>query len=558
MSILKKSLRTIALVFGLLVIAVVLFALWFVNYRLEPLVQMRLQDAVLTGSDSLYRLEVEDLNINLFNGNIRIKNLALSTDSQRYHSLHQHGKLPTFTFQFGMKNTRLTGFNFYKLIRKRIISIRTLTCEESGLVMHRHAQAESPDSLNLSVWEMLAPDWKGVYVHNIKLQMAVSYFHADTSSAFEWRLDSCQLALKHFTIDSLSSADTNRVLYSDVASLRLSAMNLTTPDSLYRLTIDELVFSAPQNSLRVRDLRLHPTLDTTTFYRRIGHEADMYHVHLQMADMVNFSLNRWLRHGYLACDSLLLNRLVVDVYNDRNQPASGLSKLGRFPNQMVQRAPFLMHLPVVMGNNCRVTYTERNATSDMNGFLAFEKANGAIRNVTNDKHLLRSDSIMRVNATAIFLQHATVQASFEFNLTDTLGAFALSAEIRAVNAEQLNPLLFPLSQTRLKSFYLSLANFNMRGNERFATGNLQMRYHDLFLEVINDQRRNPDSPVSNWLLNKLVLYPANPMENKPPRFAPYVHYTRNEYKSFFNLVWKTLFEGVKEITMRDYVRESLD
>ena len=53
----------------------------------------------------------------------------------------------------------------------------------------------------------------------------------------------------------------------------------------------------------------------------------------------------------------------------------------------------------------------------------------------------------------------------------------------------------------------------------------------------------------SFLVNKLVVYPDNPMKDKERR-AMNIRTERVPNKSFFNLVWKTLYASVKDITIR--------
>jgi hypothetical protein len=78
-----------------------------------------------------------------------------------------------------------------------------------------------------------------------------------------------------------------------------------------------------------------------------------------------------------------------------------------------------------------------------------------------------------------------------------------------------------------------------------------MLYNDLKVvpqEVGNDKQLNKKH-VTSFLANTLLIYPDNPMEGKPVRNeSSYV--PRDLHKSFFNLIWKCLFNSIQKTAIR--------
>ena len=83
-------------------------------------------------------------------------------------------------------------------------------------------------------------------------------------------------------------------------------------------------------------------------------------------------------------------------------------------------------------------------------------------------------------------------------------------------------------------------------------GNLKLLYNNLAVELQKQDEKGDKMKGRKFLsfiVNKLVVYPDNPMKDEE-RKAMGIRVERIRYKSFFNLVWKTLFASVKEITIR--------
>lgn len=78
---------------------------------------------------------------------------------------------------------------------------------------------------------------------------------------------------------------------------------------------------------------------------------------------------------------------------------------------------------------------------------------------------------------------------------------------------------------------------------------MKMLYNNLkiaVLELEKGQKEFKRKGLMSLVANVMVINESNPLKNEKPRTAN-VTYNRDPRKSFFNLVWKTLFTGVKNI-----------
>jgi hypothetical protein len=59
-----------------------------------------------------------------------------------------------------------------------------------------------------------------------------------------------------------------------------------------------------------------------------------------------------------------------------------------------------------------------------------------------------------------------------------------------------------------------------------------------------------DRPLLSFLANKILLYPANPMPGEATRTAT-TAIRRQPNRSFFNLIWSNIYEGIKATAIRN-------
>jgi hypothetical protein len=90
--------------------------------------------------------------------------------------------------------------------------------------------------------------------------------------------------------------------------------------------------------------------------------------------------------------------------------------------------------------------------------------------------------------------------------------------------------------------------FDIKGNAIGSTGSLKMYYNNLKVQLLKegeDGEAPKKKGLLSFLANKLVIKDANPEKGEALRVAP-VQFTRSPSQSFFSLLWKSVFAGIRE------------
>ena len=89
-------------------------------------------------------------------------------------------------------------------------------------------------------------------------------------------------------------------------------------------------------------------------------------------------------------------------------------------------------------------------------------------------------------------------------------------------------------------------SFNLDGNNHRAKGNFLMKYQNLKVDVLKKDKSTKQIAKRGFasLVANLMIRNDNPDKKGLRKVTPI--YERNPHKSFFNLIWKTIFTGIKE------------
>lgn len=154
---------------------------------------------------------------------------------------------------------------------------------------------------------------------------------------------------------------------------------------------------------------------------------------------------------------------------------------------------------------------------------------------------------MTADLTSYVMGEGKLDVNFKFDLNAKDGAFAYHGALVDMDGKALNRITKPLAMVRINSGHIDKLEFDIDANDRLATGKVNFAYKDLsvaLLKKIKGENRLVKQGLISFLANALVINSDNPNAQGVLVTAP-ISRKRVETASFFNFIWKTLFDGVK-------------
>jgi len=210
----------------------------------------------------------------------------------------------------------------------------------------------------------------------------------------------------------------------------------------------------------------------------------------------------------------------------------------------------------------RFRYTEKNTATMREGSFTIEQVNGGVTNVTNVPERLQANKTCTIALKGRFMGQSSIAATFRLDLVDTLGGFSVSGEHKNLDAGEIRSMVRALAVADLQSMHAGSIKFSVAGNQDGADGNLTMRYSDLKVKLlkVEDDKDLKKQGLLSFIAQATLIYKANPMDGEEVRHVV-MHQDRRPTGSFFNLIWKALFEGITETMLRtdgaaDFVQDA--
>ena len=515
----------------------------------EPLIKEKLQQLVLEGSDSLYRLDIDKIEVDISDAHIIVKNASLNIDSARLVLLDSLRRAPNDVFKVSLKDLVIDGIGPDDFLKKKNIDLNVIYITEPVVEIFHHKRAYNyspPDSVTL--YKKIGKEVGHFSINQLSVLNIDFKYHNVSNGNKLTHFKNVSFDFRSILIDSSTQNDSTRFLYAKDAKITLSDYNITTPDSLYHFHVDSMILNAASRKLDLSNLSLKPVGDKEDFSKKLDYYKDRYDITIKKASIQYIEWWQLLSEDGLTARQIKLDDGKVEIFADRTLRDPHKNKVGNYPHQILMR----LKLPVMINNidvnNFKVTYTELNAKTGKKGTITFDDISGSFTNITNRKEVIDQNKYFSLNANAKLMNAGALHALFKFDLANAnTGNFSLDLEVGNMDGKELNTATKPLGLFEIKNADIKKILLHMKANDNKSNGTVTFFYNDLQVDVLKQDEEQHNKlkkrGLISFIANNFVIKQSNTSDdnNKDPK---HVSYKRDPEKSFFNLIWKTLFTGL--------------
>lgn len=526
---------------------------FYLKYRgakdFEPLIKKKLEQLVLEGSDSLYRLGISKIDIDITSSQIRLKDVSLDIDSSRLAILDTVKRAPNDLFKISLQDLVIDGIGPDDFLKTKSVDLNVLYIKEPVVEIFHHKRSYNyspPDTVTL--YRKIAGILGHFSINEISVQNTDFKYYNVTNSNKLTHLKNVSVNFKNILIDSSTQNDSTRFLYAKDARITLGDYSVTTTDSFYYFHVDSLTLNAASRELYMSNISLEPVGHKNDFSKKLDYYRDRYDIKVKNVSIQYIEWWDILSEEGFTARQIKLKDGDIEIFADRTLPDPHKNKVGNYPHQLLTRLKLPVMINNIDANNFHVIYTEINPKTGKRGSITFNSINGNFTNVTNRKEVISQNKYFTLNADAQLMKTGPLHATFKFDLEKAAtGNFSLDLQMNKMNGKVLNDATIPLGLFEIKSADINKIIVHMNANDNGSNGTVAFYYDNLQVEVLkqdeDQQNKLKKRGLLSFIANAFIIEKSNTPDdkNKDPK---YVSYKRNPEKSFFNLIWKTIFTGL--------------
>ncbi|BAV05707.1 hypothetical protein SAMN05421788_108144 [Filimonas lacunae] len=543
----RKIIWTISIIILVIATGIVIYLTTRKSKDFEPMIKDKLQELVKTGSDSLYRLTMDKIEVDVINSTLTVINAHLIPDSSRLQLLEQQQKAPDDIFSISLKALEIKGISPLDLLDKKHIDLQALYLRDPQIQMYHKKRGYNQVKDTTTLYQRLSKQLESFKLSNAEAQhVAVDYYDMDNKNK-EVHLKDLTFRFKDILFNDTTQNDASRFLYASDASIFLKDYNLSTADNLYRFNIDSLNIETVTKSVKLWGISMKPIGNKAAFSKKLQFRKDRYDLQAATATIKDADWWGLLSGQAITTGHVDIYKGEVELYSDKALPGSGQNKTGHYPHQNIGNIPIPLFIEKVALHNFEVLYKEFNPKSGQMGTIQFTHVNGTLTNITNRPEKIAANPTFEVNAEARFMDDGELKTTWKFDMAHLKdGLFTVTVDMGKMDGTSLNKATVPLGLFEVKKANIKQFSAFIKGNNAHANGDIKVAYDNLEVSILKKGDEDGElkkKGLMNFIAKTFIFQKENPKKGDA-LVAKHAYFERAPEKSFFNLLWKTIMTGV--------------
>ena len=290
-----------------------------------------------------------------------------------------------------------------------------------------------------------------------------------------------------------------------------------------------------KNTIQISNFAMLPTVSRAQFIRMIPAEKDLYDIKVNQIS-VNGSWDFFSNNKFLEASDVKLNGVNANIFRSKI-PADDLKEKPMY-SKLLRSIKIPMFINNLAINNSLLVYEEDTKKSEGPGKLTFNNFSLKAKNINSGKMKGKPTQIP-ITINCLFMNASPMNVNWNLDTASANDAFSISGNVADLPASRINPFIEPYLKVRASGLIADLI-FNFKGNYQGLNGSLKMKHKDLKIAIIRE------TGEKNKLLSAVANVFVRSNSDKYPESVPVEKVERDKTKSFFNLFWKGIEQGLKK------------
>ncbi|MET1054164.1 MAG: hypothetical protein ABWY16_02565 [Pedobacter sp.] len=534
----------------IVLIAIVASISIYFSIRWKPVLTQKIKDVVYNGSEHMYSLNFKDIHLNLLTGSVTVDSILLAPDTAVFNARKKSGTAPTHLFQVKLEKLQLRRISILTIYFRKKIEMNDIILKHPSINMIYNKVYKKPTPVKdrRSLYERISKILKSVHIKGIKIEDADFDYVSGATGQLLNSVKHLNVHVKDLLLDEHSKSDTTRFYYTKDISFEMTGYSSLSKDKMYTMKVDTITGSAIGKTVHVKGFKMIPMYPEIQFSKMLKTQKDRYNLAFDQIDFRGVNFYRLNIRGILQAKALRIKNGNAKVFMNREMPPGHGDKSGNFPHMALKRLPVETTVDTLQLRGVNVAYTEYNPISQEKGTVHIDRLTGNIYNVTNDSTSLSKNRYAVAELDAYMIRAAQLHIRINFDLLAKNAAFTFKGNIGKMDMVKLNPLSKALGLVTIESGQIQKIDFDVKANAKGSRGTMHMYYNNLKIELLKegeDGKPAKKKGLLSFLANTLIVKDENPSKGKPVRTADIV-FDRPPGASFFNLLWKSVFIGMRE------------
>ncbi|WP_336964502.1 hypothetical protein [Chryseobacterium contaminans] len=315
----------------------------------------------------------------------------------------------------------------------------------------------------------------------------------------------------------------------------LTTRNFAYRTQFYNLSLGLLKLN--KNKVQINNFVMKPLVSRNQFIKMIPVERDLYDLKAGQitaeGDWDLFSDHKFINASHMVVQS-------ADANIFRSKIPKDDPKVKALYSKMLRSIKIPMNINTLDLKNSVLVYEEDTPESMGPGKLTFSNFNMNVKNLNSAKAKGKPTKV-DININCSFMNLSPLSVNWGFDVADQHDTFTISGKTSNLPANGINPFIRPYLHVTATAGTIQEMLFNFKGNPAGLHGTFNLKHKDLKIAVLNKNNHEKKgflTAVAN------VFLKSN--SGNYPESVTVENVERDPTKSFFNLFWKGIEQGLKK------------
>lgn len=313
----------------------------------------------------------------------------------------------------------------------------------------------------------------------------------------------------------------------------LSSRNFSYKTKFYN--ISSSLLKVNKNTIQISSFAMIPTVSRAQFIRMIPTERDLYDIKVNQIS-VEGKWDFFSASQFLEASNVKLNGVNANIFRSKI-PKDDLTDKPLY-SKLLRSIKIPMYIQNLGITNSLLVYEEDTKKSEGPGKLTFNNFNLTAKNINSGKMKGKPTNVP-INIDCKFMNASPMKIKWSFDTANLNDAFAISGNVADLPASRINPFIEPYLKVRATGLISDLI-FNFKGNPKGLNGVLNLKHQDLKIAIIKE------TGEKNKVLSAVANIFVRSDSGQYPEAVQVENVERDHTKSFFNLFWKGIEQGLKK------------
>jgi hypothetical protein len=492
------------------------------NIGLNLWIRFQLPKIINRENDSAYFITHKNLETSLLYSNIKASEIVIVPKAALKDSVHKAG------IYGKIKNLEVKNFKIWSFIFSDKLKAQSITIDQPKVVLYKQ---NKKTTIRESV---VAPFEKIITVSDIFVN------HGDFKM-IDVKDEEPVLSVYNINFNLDGILITDEILEKKIPfeyrdyTLKCDSLYYQ-PNEFY--DIETRKINITKTNMDIAGFKMIPQYSRREFVAKIPKEKDLYTLSCKSikGDKINWGFIE--DDFFFHCNAITLDYVAANIYRSL-EPKDDKSKR-RFYNAMLRDLKFDLKVDTLKVSNSILEYEEEKSFEAGPAKLIFNPFNLTATSIRSGFKKTKLPDL-RIKINCRFMNDCPLDVNWKLNVMDKSDGFNINGRLTDFNAENIIPFSKPYINVTTKGT-LDEVRFNFTGNDNGSAGEFKVEYDDLKFTVYKK-----DNPKKK---NKLLTFVAKIFVKKDTDEklkSTHVNVMRIKEKSFYNLLWRSIQEGLKKI-----------